>query len=446
MATFIIMPKLGLTMTEGTVSDWKKKPGENVKEGEPLFDVETDKLTNTIESTASGTLLKIVAEVGDTIACLEPVAIIGEAGEDISSLAVAPSQTQNTQTIADTKNASVSTPAAPVREPGARVLASPRAKKLALEMGIDISLVSGTGPGGRIVEDDIMAYKATSKEIVSEDTKVKASPLATLVSEDLGISLDELKKDEGGRVFVEDILAYLKSKDIKAAATDPLKEEIVKMNGMRRAIAKNMLESHLTSPTVTFNLGVDMSELKNMRAQLKAKEIKVSYTDLIVKIVSKALIEYPQLNCSVEDQKIILKHYVNMGVAVAVDNGLLVPNITNADKKSITEISTEIKELAALAREGKLPMEKLRGGTFTITNLGMYGIDSFSPIINQPEIAILGITGIKDSPVVRDGQIVIRPMMNLCLTADHRAVDGAVAAEFLQRVAVLMENPLMMLV
>ena len=217
------------------------------------------------------------------------------------------------------------------------------------------------------------------------------------------------------------------------------------MSGMRKAIAKNMQNSHMTSPTVTFNLGVDMTEMKRYREQLKAKEIKVSYTDLLVKFVSKALTEFPLLNCSVEDNKIIYKHYVNMGVAVALDNGLVVPNIVDADKKSLTEISAEVKELAKLAREGKLPPEKLRGGTFTITNLGMYGIESFSPIINQPEVAILGVNTMEDKVVVRNGEMCIRPIMNLSLTADHRVVDGSVAAQFLQRVKSLMENPALIL-
>ena len=217
------------------------------------------------------------------------------------------------------------------------------------------------------------------------------------------------------------------------------------MNGMRKAIAKNMLNSHMTSPTVTANLSVDMSAMKGYREQLKAKEIKVSYTDLLVKFIAKALTEFPLLNCSVEDNKIIYKHYVNMGVAVALDNGLVVPNVTDADKKSLTEISAEVKELAKLAREGKLPMEKLKGGTFTITNLGMYGIESFTPIINQPEVAILGVTTMEDRAVVRGGEIVIRPMMTLSLTFDHRVVDGSVAAEFLQRVKALLENPALML-
>ena len=217
------------------------------------------------------------------------------------------------------------------------------------------------------------------------------------------------------------------------------------MNGMRKAIARNMQNSHMTSPTVTFNLGIDMPELKRLRDQLKSGDVKVSYTDILVKVVAHALTEFPILNCSVEDNKIIYKHYVNMGVAVALDNGLVVPNVRDADKKTLTQISKEVKELADLAREGKLPMDALTGGTFTITNLGMFGIESFSPIINQPEVAILGVNTMQDKVVVVDGEICVRPIMNLSLTADHRVIDGSTAAQFLQRVKKLMENPALLL-
>ena len=443
MAKVVVMPKLGLTMTEGTLSAWKKAVGDAVREGEPLFDVETDKLTNTIEASASGILRSILVEEGATVPCMEPVGIIADAGEDISSLlggkAPAPAAEAAPSTSVSEADPAVA------KKAGGRVIASPAAKKLAKEKGIDLALVTGTGPNGRITEDDVKNYKpaeaAPAAAVAEEAPKVKASPLAAAVAADLGIDLEKIGAKD--RVLAEDILRYLES--TREKGEEAQKEEVVPMNGMRKAIAKNMLNSHMTSPTVTANLSVDMSAMKSYREQLKAKEIKVSYTDLLVKFVAKALMEYPLLNCSVEDNKIRYKHYVNMGVAVALDNGLVVPNVTDADKKSLTEISAEIKELAKLAREGGLPMEKLRGGTFTITNLGMYGIESFTPIINQPEVAILGVTTMEDRAVVRGGEIVIRPMMTLSLTFDHRVVDGSVAAEFLQRVKALLENPALML-
>ena len=443
MAKEIVMPKLGLTMTEGTVSKWLKKVGDEVKEGEPLFEVETDKLTNTIEASASGVLRHIFVEEGTTVPLFAKLASVAAADEDISALVgdAAPAAAAAAPEAA----AAAPAPAAPVRAPGERIVAAPAAKKLAKELGIDLALVPGTGPNGRITLDDVKNYKpAPAAPAAEEEPKKKASPLAAAVAKDLGIDLEKVEAKD--RVLAEDILRFLENTREKAdAPEEAAREELVPMNGMRKAIAKNMLNSHMTSPTVTANLSVDMSAMKAYREQLKSQDIKVSYTDLLVKFVAKALMEYPLLNCSVEDNKIRYKHYVNMGVAVALDNGLVVPNVADADKKSLTEISAEVKELAKLAREGGLPMEKLRGGTFTITNLGMYGIESFTPIINQPEVAILGVTTMEDRAVVRDGAVVIRPMMTLSLTFDHRVVDGSVAAEFLQRVKTLMENPALML-
>ena len=443
MAKVVVMPKLGLTMTEGTVSKWLKKVGDAVSEGEPLFEVETDKLTNTIEASASGVLRHLFVEEGVTVPVLEKVAVIAAADEDIAGLLGGAAPAPAAAAAPTPAAAPAASPAE--KKAGGRVIASPAAKKLAKEKGIDLTLVTGTGPNGRITEDDVKNYTpapaAPAAPAAEEVPKVKASPLAAAVAADLGLDLEKIGAKD--RVLAEDILRYLES--TREKAEEAPKEELVPMNGMRKAIAKNMLNSHMTSPTVTANLSVDMSAMKAYREQLKAKEIKVSYTDLLVKFVAKALTEYPLLNCSVEDNKIRYKHYVNMGVAVALDNGLVVPNVTDADKKSLTEISAEIKELAKLAREGGLPMEKLRGGTFTITNLGMYGIESFTPIINQPEVAILGVTTMEDRAVVRGGEIVIRPMMTLSLTFDHRVVDGSVAAEFLQRLKNLLENPALML-
>ena len=442
MAKVVVMPKMGLTMTEGTVSKWLKKIGDEVKEGEPFFEAETDKLTNTIEATASGVVRHFFVEEGTTVPVLEKVAIIADAGEDISALLgdAAPAAAAPEAAAAPAAAAP-----APVRAPGERIVAAPAAKKLAKELGIDLALVPGTGPNGRITLDDVKNWKpAPAAPAVEEEPKKKASPLAAAVAKDLGIDLEKVQAKD--RVLAEDILHFLESTREKAEEKEEApREELVPMNGMRKAIARNMLNSVQTSPTVTMNLSVDMTAMKAYREQLKSQEIKVSYTDLLVKFVSKALLEYPLVNCSVEDNKIRYKHYVNMGVAVALDNGLLVPNIPDSDKKSLTEISAEVKELAKQAREGSLPMDRLKGGTFTITNLGMYGVESFTPIINQPEVAILGVTTIEDRAVVRGGEIVIRPMMTLSLTVDHRVIDGSVGASFLQRVKNLLENPALML-
>ena len=437
MATEVLMPKLGLTMTEGTIDEWKKKEGDAVQKGEILFSVATDKLTNDVEAEEDGVLLKILVPEGETVACKTLIGWLGKAGEAVpgggaSASAAAPA-------AAETPAAAPAAPTAPERAAGAYVPATPYAKKLAKEKGFDLSQIPATGYKGVVVAKDVLGFTPAAAPAAAA---VKASPLAAKLAADLGIDLATVNAH--GRVLAQDILAYLENTREKAEGGAGAREEVKPMSGMRKAIAKNMLASVQTSPTVTFNLGIDMTEMKRCREQLKAREIKVSYTDLLVKFVAKALTEFPLLNCSVEDNKIIYKHYVNMGVAVALDNGLVVPNIADADKKSLTEISAELKELAKLAREGKLPPEKLRGGTFTITNLGMYGIESFTPIINQPEVAILGVNTMEDKVVVRNGEMVIRPIMNLSLTADHRVVDGSVAAQFLQRVKSLMENPALM--
>ena len=449
MATEILMPKLGLTMTEGTIDEWKKNVGDSVAKGEILFSVETDKLTNDVEAEADGVLLAITVPAGETVACKTVIGWLGAAGETVPT-AGAPATAPAAGSAAETPaSAAAETPAAaaPARAAGEYVPATPYAKKLAKEKGFDLSAIPATGYKGVVVAKDVLGFTPAAVETAAPASaaEVKASPLAAKVAADLGIDLADVKAAHG-RVLAEDLLRYIAETREKAeggAAEE--REEVKPMSGMRKAIAKNMLNSHMTSPTVTFNLGIDMTEMKRYREQLKAKEIKVSYTDLLVKFVAKALTEFPLLNCSVEDNKIVYKHYINMGVAVALDNGLVVPNIQDADKKSLTEISAEVKEMAKQAREGKLPPEKLRGGTFTITNLGMYGIESFSPIINQPEVAILGVNTMEDKVVVRNGEICIRPIMNLSLTADHRVVDGSVAAQFLQRVKSLMENPALIL-
>lgn len=432
MAKLVVMPKLGLTMTEGAVSRWLKAEGEAVREGEPLFEVETDKLTNTIEATASGTLLKILAKEGETLPCLAGVAVIGEAGEDISPLLPGAPEAGP----APGPEAAAPKPAPAPKPPAGRVVASPAAKKLARELGVELAEVPGTGPGGRITEEDVKKFKAAPPPPPAEPGP-KASPLAAKAAAELGLELKDVPH-KGGRILAADILAAASR---GAAPEAQPREETKPMTGMRKAIARNMQNSHMTSPTVTFNLGCDVTELAKLRARLKADDIKVSYTDILVKLVAVALREFPLLNCSVDGDNIIYKNYVNMGVAVALDNGLVVPNVRDADKKGLREISAEVKELANLARTGGLPMERLSGGTFTITNLGMYGIESFTPIINQPEVAILGVNTIEDKVVVVDGEICVRPILNLSLTADHRVVDGSVAAQFLQRLKKLIECP-----
>lgn len=433
MAKFVIMPKIGLTMTEGTIGSWYKNEGDTIAAGEKLFDIKTDKLTNDIESEEAGVLLRILAKAGDVVGCLKPVGIIGQAGEDISDLLNSAGAEKSDAAALKEEKKDEEKPAdeaAPQTRDG-RVIASPAAKKLAAERGIDLHLVTGHGPGGRIVLADVEGYTAADS-----GKAPKASPMARKLAGELGVDLNEVPAK--GRIMKADVAAWAKAG--AGAATEHL-EEIVPMTMMRKVIANRMSESWAVSPVVTYDISIDMTELARLKNSLKPYR-KVTYTDILVKIVSKALLEYPYLNCSIDGENFVLKRYVNMGIAVAVKDGLLVPVIKDAHLKGLAEISESVADLAARAKNNTLTSDDMTGGTFTITNLGMFGIESFSPIINQPEAAILGVNTIQDVVYLKeDGSVASRPMMKLSLTADHRAVDGALAAQFLQRVKALAEAP-----
>ncbi len=433
MATFIIMPKLGMTMETGVITKWLKHEGDAVRKGEAVFELETDKLNTVAEAPADGMLKKILVPEGTEVAILKEVAVLAAPEEDISAMVGGDGTPAPAAEVSAPAPAQAVEPQAPARGDG-RIAASPRAKVVAKKAGVDLAMITPTRPDGRIVERDVRNYTPAPSQ--------KVSPLAAKMAADLHVDLSGIQKD--GRIMVADLAAYVESGRAPAEAGG-VREERRPMNGMRKAIAQNMYHSHMTSPTVTYDISVDMSAMKDYRAQLTAGGLKVSYTDLLVKFVAKALTEFPLVNCSVDGSGIIFKHYVNMGVAVALEEGLVVPNITDADKKGITQISQELKELSEAARGGTLGMDRMRGGTFTITNLGMFGIERFSPMINQPEVAILGVSAMEEKLVVRGGQQVVRPFMGLSLTADHRVVDGAVAARFLQRVKSLLEQPALML-
>ncbi|MCW6091162.1 dihydrolipoamide acetyltransferase family protein [Clostridium sporogenes] len=431
MGKLEVMPKLGLTMTEGELVKWHKKEGDTIKVGEILFDVTTDKLTNNVEAKADGIVRKILVDEGTVVECLKPVAIIGDKDEDISNLLK--------ESLQDSKKNEVEKEVKESKEEikdnrkikkGERIKISPIAKRLAKENDVDIQLLDGTGPEGRIVLKDVKVYIENNKN------NIKTSPVAGKMAKDLGVNLEELKKD--GRIMKEDILEF--SQKSTFAVGEEASERRVKMSTMRKVIASRMSESSKISPTVTYDIEVDMTNLKRLKDQIK-NEWKVTYTDLLVKIVSKVLIQYPLVNCSIEGDEMIFRNYVNIGVAVALEEGLVVPVVKYANQKGLKDISIEVKELAQKAKNNGLTEENSTGGTFTITNLGMFGIKSFSPIINQPEVAILGVNMITNTPVVENGEIVIKPLMNLSLTADHRAVDGAVAAQFLKEVKKYMEKP-----
>lgn len=438
MANIVAMPKLGLTMTEGVIAKWYKKVGDTIQEGETLFEVATDKLTNEIESDYSGVVLKLCAEEGDSIPCTEPVAYIGEAGEAIEEAA---SAVKAEEVKAEEKTAAVEKSVASgksKREKGNYVFASPLAKKMATEKGYDLADIEGTGPNGRVVAKDVENYVAGSN--------VKMSPTAAKIAKEFGVNAEALY--HGDRLMKADILGSMNA--VKAPEAEVQAEKIVKLTPMRKTIASRMSDSWTTSPRVTYNRPVDMTAMKELRSKLnpvlKEQGVKISFNHILMKVCAKVLSEMPTINASLAGDMLTLHPHVNMGLAVGLDTGLLVPNLKNCETKSLSEIAVETEKLIVATRNGKLTMDDMTGGTFTITNLGAYGISTFSPIINQPELAILGVNAIVETPVVVNGEIVIRPLMNLSLTADHRVIDGLLAAKFLKRVAEYMENPYMLLV
>ena len=365
MVTKVVMPKLSLTMKEGTVGKWYKKEGETVEKGEPIVEIISEKATYDLESPASGVLRKILVEEGVDAPLNAVLAIITAPDETLTEEQLAAETPQLVE---------------PLEEK--RVLASPAAKRLAKEHGIDLSLVKGSGPEGRISEEDV-------------------------------------------RKFIEEKRGLL-----------PKIKEIIPLSGLKKTAAERVSTSFRTAPHSTVMMEVDVSKAKELHEKLE-----VSYTTILVGAAAKALKQHTIINSTLEDDRIKVFEDINIGVAVATENGLIVPVIHNADKKSLKEIHSILNELTEKARQGKLSKEELTGGTFTITNLGMYGVEFFTPIINPPEAAILGVGRITQKPVIVDGKIETKPFMILSLSYDHRIIDGAPAAQFLSKIKNFLENP-----
>jgi len=453
MATKVIMPKQGLQMTEGTIIKWLVPEGGACTEGEPLFEMETDKLTITMDSPGTGKLLKIVRGEGETVEITKLIGVIGEDGEDISAIlaeeGAAPAAAAPAAEAAPAAAPVAAAPAAPaaapvVRAEGERIFITPRARMRAEEKGYDIAAIPGSGPEGIIIERDVLAFVPA--------TAPKATPLAKKIAQIEEVDLADVKGTGAhGKITKNDILAAAAERASRKAAQAagielPKRgEHLIKATGMRKAVAKNMKISQNTNAQTTHQVRVDMTNAAELRKQFKAAGKKVSYNDIVLRATARALTEFPLMNAQWTDEGILVKEYVNLGVAVALEEGLIVPNIKDADMMSLEELSAMAKELATKAKENKLTMDEYSGGTFTVSNLGMFGLDNFVAIINPPEAGILAVGKMEDTPVVRNGEIVIRPIMTLTLSYDHRVVDGAPAAQFIVRIKELMENPYLML-
>lgn len=452
MASVIIMPKQGLLMEEGTITKWLAKEGEQTTEGAPLFEMETDKLTITMDSTATGTVLKILHPEGDTVPITQPIAIVGEPGEDISGLlGDAPAATPRAAENPRASAAEAAPAAAPVpaveHAPGERVFSSPRARLRAEENGVDIAAVPGSGPDGLVVERDVQNYIANQPAV---------TPLAANQARIQGIDLSGLTgTGPNGKITTEDL--HIASAAVEPApAAEPIPGQLTRgtrteaMSGMRKVISRNMLTSKSTNAQTNHRMVVDMTAAVALRRQYKALGIKISYNDIIVRACAKALQDFPIVNASVDGSDIVYHDYVNIGTAVSVPGGLIVPVIRDADIIGLTGIAAKSAELIEKAREGRLTEADYHGGTFTVSSLGMFDLDDFVAIINPPESAILAVGKIAKTPVVvtddeSEDQVVIKSMCALCLSYDHRIIDGAEAAKFLQKLKSYLQNPILLI-
>ena len=434
MATAVTMPKLGLTMNTGSVSKWTKKEGDFVRKGEILMVVATDKLTFDVESQDEGVLVKIVVPEGKDVPVGDVLGYIGNAGEAVGGQASSVSAPAVREKAAEERPSGEAKLLSPTP---AGVRATPLARKTARAGGIDISLVPGTGPGGRIVRKDVDSFAAAGGA-----SRVKTSPAAAKLAADMGVDVSSISKE--GRIMKEDVIAA------SAAAAAPSVQDVrIPLSPMRRVIAERMSFSNSTIPAVTFNMEADFTALMDFRGKVKEegarKGVKISFNHILMKICAAALKEVPLANASLEGNEMVLHGNVNIGLAVSVEGGLLVPNVKAVQSKGLLQVASETEKLVEQARAGKLSLSDMQGGTFTITNLGMFGMQSFTPIVNPPEACILGVNAIVEKPVVRDGAVVVRPMSVLSLVADHRILDGAEAARFLARIRELIENPWLLL-
>lgn len=418
----VTMPRLSDTMTEGTVATWLKKEGDTIKEGDILAEIETDKATMEFESFNAGTLLKIGIQEGQSAPVDSLLAIIGPAGTDVSGIT---GKEGSTPVAAEAKTdapkedkkeeAAVAPKAEEVSNDGGRIFASPLARKIAQDKGVSLSQVKGSGENGRIVKKDIENYTPQAAQ---------AQPAASAVA--------------APQAAVAHVKPFVPAGEVST--------EEVKNSQMRKTIARRLSESKFTAPEYSLTIELDMDNAIASRGVINAvPDTKVSFNDLVVKACAMALRKHPQVNTQWKDDVTVYNHHISIGVAVAVEEGLVVPVLKFTDNMSLSQIGTAVKDLAGKAKSKKLSPADMEGSTFTVSNLGMFGIQEFTSIINQPNSAILSVGAIIQKPVVKNNQIVVGNVMKVTLTCDHRTVDGATGAQFLQTLKQYIENPVTML-
>ena len=422
----ILMPRLSDTMTEGVIADWHKKVGDSVKKGDILADIETDKATMELESYKEGKLLFIGAQKGEKIAVNDLLAVIGDESKVKLDAIVASAKNKGVAGPAAAPasgQAQAAAPAAAAAESGhsgfsvsadGRIKASPLAKKLAAEKGIDISKVAGSGDNGRIVKKDVDSY--TPSQAAATGSAQPATGGAT--------GKPAVPAVQGQESFEE-----------------------VPVSQMRKAIARRLSESKFTAPHFYITMAIDMDSAVQARGKLnESSPVKISFNDIVLKAVAIALRQHPAVNSSWRGDTIRINHHVHIGVAVAIDDGLIVPVVRFADAKSLSQIAAEVKDLAGRAKSKKLQPTEYEGSTFTISNMGMFGVEEFTAIINSPNSCILAVSAIQQVPVVKNGAVVPGNVMKLTLSCDHRVVDGASGSAFLQTLKLLLEEPLRMMI
>lgn len=449
----IILPKLGLTMTHGTITEWLAAPGDAVKAEEPLCAYETEKVTLELTAPEDGVLAQILVEAGTTVPAGAEVCEFLTAAEAARQPPPGPVEPRATQAASGAIGAAIAAaarPAALLPGSGSPLNATPKARALARELGIDLTQVVGRGPQGRIQAADAQAYHDARQR-----APVKATPLARRIAAAEGIDLAAIADAGAEGIITRDhVQAAMRGEPKPAAPPEPpapppaLRETVVPLTSLRRTIAERMSASAYTAPHVTLFTDADAGNLVSARQQLNAelpKERKIGYNTLLAALVARALKEYPQLNSRLEADGLHLLADINIALAIDTERGLMTPVLRNVDALNLPAIQQGFNDLTARALGGRSLPGDFEGGTFTITNLGSLDIDGFTPIINPPQAAILGVGRIADRAVAREGVVVVRPMLTLSLSFDHRIVDGAPAARFLQRIKQLVERPLALL-
>jgi pyruvate dehydrogenase E2 component (dihydrolipoamide acetyltransferase) len=444
MASEIVLPQWGMEMQDGTIVKWLKKEGDTVEEGEPIVEIETAKLQTELESTASGILARIVAQEGEIVPIRGLLAVISAPGEEVPMPATVATSAATASATPAAKTTEI--PASPPAHRGEpdHVQVVPAARRLAQQHGIDVSTVQGSGPRGRVLIEDV--EKATQAPAApstasANGVRVQIVPAARRLAGEKGIDLGQVRgSGPGGRILLQDVEQAISGVGSLSAAG---KQGIIEFTGIRGTIATRMLQSLQTMAQLTITTEANVTEAMTLRQGLSRHQTdgNISPLHLVIKATARALKEYPRLNALQLDDKVRTIAQINIGVAVALDEGLITPVIKDADTKTLAQLAQQGRELAAKTRGGIAKPEDVTGGTFTITNLGAYEIDAFTPIINPPQVGILGLGRVVEKPVIVGGQVAKGAMMYLSLTFDHRIVDGAPAAEFLQKVKGYLEDP-----